>query len=145
MLTPEEYTQFEQRQSQKYTPATPHPSMRNHLNWQATRYDNNLKRYFITATEELGAQFKQYADRAHWQGGTLKENYLFEQLQYYYRQSQDIRVSRTRVNTNCSLFEITQRGQPLTAVMMLDNDQKYISEPHKLKDGYRYRFVRISR
>jgi hypothetical protein len=139
MLSQEEYRAFEAAQSQKLEHAHHAPSMCNHERWQITRYNNNLKRYFVTAREEFGTQFKVYADRGFWQGGRACENRMFEELQYYYRTYQGIRVTRTAVNENCKLFEITQYGDPLSCVMILDGERKYMSQAYPLKDGYRYR------
>lgn len=145
MLTPEEYHAFEQEQSTRWQreQSKETPSMQNHERWQVTRYDNNLKRYFITAREELGTQFKAYADRGYWQGAREFENRMFEELQYHYRNHQGIRVTRTTVNENCRLYEVTQQIErtvtPKLCVMILDGERIYSSKPHRLKDGYRYR------
>lgn len=142
MLSPEEYHAFETAQGAKWTESKVAPSMRNHERWQITRYDNNLKRYFVTAREELGTQFKEYVDRGFWQGAREFENRMFEELQYHYRNHQGIRVTRTAINDNCKLFEITQMGTPKLCVMILDGDVIYSSKPHAIKGGYRYRMER---
>jgi hypothetical protein len=143
MLSEEEYRAFEQQQSNKFMPVDSAPSMRNHERWQITRYDNNLRRYFITARHEFGSQFKQYVDRGFWQGGRTQENRLFEELQYYFRNTQGIRIWRTAVNENCKLFEITQDGKPIQCIMYIDGERKYMSKPNPIKDGYRYRMTAI--
>lgn len=144
MLSKEEYRAFEQQQHAKWEFDCPQeaPSMRNHERWQITRYNNNLRRYFVTAREELGTQFKVYADRGRWQGGREFENRVFEELQYYYRNHQGIRVTRTTVNENCRLFEVTEYGSPLQMVMIIDGNQVYTSDAYPLKDGYRYRMTK---
>ena len=139
MLSSEEYRAFEQAQRNKHSTQSQCPSMLNHERWQVTRYNNNLGRFFITAREELGTQFKAYADRGRWQGGREQENRMFETLQYEYRNHEGVRVSRTSVNDNCRLFEVTQNYKPQLCVMMLDGTRTYYSTPHRLKDGYRYR------
>lgn len=142
MLSPEEYRAFELAQSQKIQQAACAPSMLNYERWQVTRYNNNLHRYFVTAREEFGAQFKEYADTGYWQGGTEKENRMFEELQYFYRKKTGIKVIRTAVTATCKLFEIREYGTPLQMVMMLDNSVVYTSDAYSIKDGYRYRLKR---
>lgn len=145
MLTPEEYRAFEQAQKQKFENADTAPSMNNYEHWQVTRYNNNLHRYFVTAKKEFGTQFKQYADIGFWQGGVEHENRMFEELQYFYRNTQSVSVRRTMVNANCKLFEIRQEGSPLQLIMIIDGKTVYTSDPHKIKDGYRYRLKRLEK
>lgn len=140
MLSPEEYRQFELEQSRKaFEHTTTATEFNNYERWQVTRYNNNLRRYFVTAREELGTQFKQYVDLGNWQGGRELENRMFEELQYHYRNRTAVRVTRSMANDNCKLFEVTEYGKPLRMVMILNGDTIYSSKPHTLKDGYRYR------
>jgi hypothetical protein len=140
MLTPEEYRQFELEQSRKAFDNTQTVEVfHNYERWSVTRYNNNLRRYFVTARQELGTQFKHYVDLGNWQGGRELENRLFEELQYHYRNRSALRVTRSMVNDNCKLFEVTEYGKPLRMVMILNGDTIYSSKPHTLKDGYRYR------
>lgn len=140
MLTPEEYRQFELEQSNRaFDNTQPQEVFHNYERWQVTRYNNNLRRYFVTARQELGTQFKHYADLGNWQGGREFENRLFEGLQMHYRNRSALRVTRSMVNDNCKLFEVTEYGKPLRMVMILNGDTIYSSKPHTLKDGYRYR------
>lgn len=140
MLSPEEYRQFELEQSRKaFDNTQPTEVFHNYERWQVTRYNNNLRRYFVTARQELGTQFKHYVDLGNWQGGRELENRMFEELQYHYRNRLALRVTRSMVNDNCKLFEVTEYGKPLRMVMILNGDTIYSSKPHTLKDGYRYR------
>jgi hypothetical protein len=143
MLSPEQYAQFEQQQSNRQQFATPTPSMLNHERWQITRYNNNPRRYFVTAREELGTQFKQYVDRSYWQGGSEQNNRMFEELQYFYRNTLGLKITRTTVNSNCQLFEVTQQHKPLQMIMQLDSQVVYAGDVSPLKDGYRYRMSRV--
>lgn len=146
MLSPEEYRQFELKQSRKALKdeAGATPLFENYERWQVTRYDNNLRRYFVTAREEHGTQFKHYVDLSNWQGGREFENSMFEELQCYYRNRDGVRVRRSMVNDNCKLFEVSVYGKPLRMVMILNGETIYSSKPYPLKDGYRYRLKRQS-
>ena len=146
MLSPEEYRQFELKQSRKALKdeAGATPLFENYERWQVTRYDNNLRRYFVTAREEHGTQFKHYVDLSNWQGGREFENSMFEELQCHYRNTDGVRVRRSMVNDNCKLFEVTAYGKPLRMVMILNGETICSSKPYPLKDGYRYRLKRHS-
>ena len=141
MLSPEEYRAFEEGQQFKWEQKAPTAAhdMSNYERWQITRYDNNLRRYFVTARHELGTQFKQYVDRGFWQGAREIENRMFEELQYKYRNWEGVRVTRTMINENAKFYEITQRGMPLQAVMIVNGTRLLSSKPHQIKEAYRYR------
>tara|TARA_R110000796_G_C14517122_1_gene430512 strand:- start:47 stop:481 length:435 start_codon:yes stop_codon:yes gene_type:complete len=140
MLSPEEYRAFEREQSNRaFQNERVADRFDNYERWQVTRYNNNLRRYFVTARQELGTQFKHYVDLGNWQGGRELENKMFEELQYHYRNKSALRVTRSMVNDNCKLFEVTEYGKPLLMVMILNGETIYSSKPYPLKDGYRYR------
>ena len=140
MLSPEEYRAFEREQSNRaFQNERVADRFDNYERWQVTRYNNNLRRYFVTARHELGTQFKHYVDLSNYHSGREFENRTFEELQYHYRNKSALRVTRSMVNDNCKLFEVTEYGKPLLMLMILNGERIYASKPHKLKDGYRYR------
>jgi hypothetical protein len=109
--------------------------------WQITRYWNTRNRYMLTARHEFGYQLKEYCDKGKWEGGTEKENRIYEQLQDYYIQnrSEGIKITRNNLMPRVKLFEVNQDNVPILGVLVVDGRVLH-SEKHTIKDGYRYRF-----
>lgn len=132
------YEDFETGQANKWQEPPTNPSLGNYERWTVTRYYNNSKRYFITAREEFGTQFKLYSDIGYWRGGSELENRAWEELRYEYRNLNAGKVSRTRVTANMSVFEVTEYSKPLLLLAVIDHHKILCSDAKNIKEGARY-------
>ena len=137
MLTPEEYSAWEHNQSTRWQDPETAQDVKNFEHWCVTRYYNNPRRYFITARHELGYAYKEYVNHGTWQGGTAWENRVYDEIQYAYRNTPDIRIVRTRVQDQVALFEVQQKRAPL-AMYAVVTHKVLSADAKKIKDGARY-------
>lgn len=143
----QEYIHWEKAQGDKHQDHAV-DSFENYDRWQITRYKDNPRQYFVYSRHELGYKYTNYANIGQWHGGRDYENKLFDELRYFYRNSQETRITKTEIAWNCKVFEVLQKTESgywktVTAVMIVDGKVTLLGQLRELKDGYRYHFSRV--
>jgi len=129
--------------------------------WTVTRWFNNpsqMKCQWREGVVKHTAWFELDKHHGMWR---QNENRMFEEVQFAFRHSNGIRVSRMTATDenfkpmiNIKMLEVQQTEwredlildrmykniNPLTAVLIINGSQKYYADPSKIKGGIKYKF-----